>query len=102
MYNLILIHSTKVSFIIVHLIAVIIFAILYNIIDKYYNDDIYKNGVQYKRESSKIPFSYYLRQSLITQSTVGYSEIPTYKSKPYYIINTIQLMSIFLITGFFI
>jgi hypothetical protein len=104
-----------VHFIRTHLIAALIFAIVYYISDLFlhhYPKTAEKVGFGKKVHGGE-PFTYWLYFSLATQSTVGYGGIEVYKNgsyKPYQAIssyvfkalNLLQLISVFVITGYYI
>ena len=106
------------KFILYHLIATLIFAVLYYIQDYFITNNfelakkIYLVEENYKQpeNDSVNSFIYYLWFSLITQTTVGYSWILNEKTgqsipfsqiheRTYKIINIAQLLSIFYITA---
>tara|TARA_B100001758_G_C18286150_1_gene544400 strand:- start:349 stop:645 length:297 start_codon:yes stop_codon:yes gene_type:complete len=97
---------------IVHVLSVLIFSVLYYVLDTYMLDPITKKQPKEVSEKEKGTYIYWLWFAVITQTTVGYGFF-NHNSELYYrghalkhdlfkIVNIIQCFSIFLLTSLFI
>ena len=102
----------KGNFLLVHIACLLIFSVLYFILDNYLDDSFSKNNMKKEDKVEKGTYYYWLWFSVITQTTVGYSiqisdndefyRSNTLKYNLFKILNIIQCLSIWFLTALFI